>query len=91
MSEERCETGQTKKIECNNCFCANGQWACTLIGCNVHIPTEVRHLNLFVCDDGKRKCTNLNCGKYHNIYVFGLLQMMMMMLLIYVMLLARQL
>jgi len=31
--EPECETGDTKKEDCNDCICAGGVWACTMMFC----------------------------------------------------------
>lgn len=34
VKTETCEDGEMKKMDCNHCSCVNGNWICTLMGCN---------------------------------------------------------
>ena len=31
--ESECNEGETKNVDCNSCFCSDGEWACTTMEC----------------------------------------------------------
>ncbi|XP_078001190.1 uncharacterized protein LOC144453723 isoform X8 [Glandiceps talaboti] len=67
-----CEHGSTRQEDCNTCYCSNGQWACTEMGCPqvncehegqlyTQGSTRQEDCNTCFCSNGQWACTEMGC------------------------------
>lgn len=58
-----CEDGATRTVDCNECWCVDGRWECTLIGCpeceDGETRTDIDECEVCECIDGFWSCTEL--------------------------------
>lgn len=69
-----CGDGDTKTVDCNDCVCSDGNWACTEKACDNNDPanngsgvcsdgdTKQVECNTCSCLDGAWACTEIACG-----------------------------
>ncbi|XP_049839142.1 protease inhibitors-like [Schistocerca gregaria] len=75
-AEKECTPGETKKLDCNTCFCSDsGIWGCTLMGCRTYTlqpaPTPGEEANRVRRSEGhctpnttfKKDCNTCSCNR----------------------------